>query len=165
MAATTEAIEATAEALEEHPESGHGHVPSTFTERYQTALHNKRLARNITRYQKGWRANRDASLEEVEFERLRAALKAAKTRVHDNFDTYLNQFKEQAERAGTHIHFAADADQANQIVLDIARQHDVKAIAKSKSMVSEEIDLNHRFHDYGIETVETDLGEWIVQLA
>ncbi len=64
-----------------------------------------------------------------------------------------------------HIHFAASADAANQIVLDIARKHDVKAIAKSKTMVSEEIDLNHHFHDFGIETVETDLGEWIVQLA
>jgi L-lactate dehydrogenase complex protein LldF len=165
MTYATEAIEATAEALEEHPESGHGELQESFAERYDRALNNERLAKNITRYQRSWRVNRDASLEEIEFERLRASLKTAKTRVQDNFNGYINRFKETAERAGAHVHFAADADQANQIVLEIAMQHDVKVIAKSKSMVSEEIELNHRFHDYGIETVETDLGEWIVQLA
>ncbi|MFL5760012.1 MAG: LUD domain-containing protein [Thermomicrobiales bacterium] len=165
MASSTEAVEATSEALETHPESGHGHVPGSFAERYDRALHNKRLAGNITRYQKGWRVNRDASFEEIEFARLRASLKTAKSQVQDDFDTYLKQFQVAAERAGAHVHFAVDADQANQIVLEIANQHGVTAIAKSKSMVSEEIDLNHRLHDHGIETVETDLGEWIVQLA
>jgi L-lactate dehydrogenase complex protein LldF len=165
VASTPEAVEATSEALETHPESGHGEVEATFAERYDRALANERLAKNITRFQKGWRVNRDASFEEIQFEQLRDSLKAAKSRVHDDFDGYLNQFKEAAERAGAHVHIAVDADQANQIVLGIAKQHGVTSIAKSKSMVSEEIELNHRFHEHGVESVETDLGEWIVQLA
>ena len=61
--------------------------------------------------------------------------------------------------------WAKDAAEANQHVLDIARRHGVKSVVKSKSMVSEEMDLNHVFEAAGIRPVETDLGEWIVQLA
>ena len=59
---------------------------------------------------------------------------------------------------------AGDAADANRIILEIARRHDVSLIAKSKSMVSEEIGFNHRAEEAGYRVVETDLGEWIVQL-
>ncbi|MEX2598699.1 MAG: LutB/LldF family L-lactate oxidation iron-sulfur protein, partial [Dehalococcoidia bacterium] len=68
-------------------------------------------------------------------------------------------------KAGGHVHFADNAEQANRIVLDIAKQHDVKTVIKSKSMVSEEIEVNHALEAAGIEAVETDLGEYIIQLA
>jgi L-lactate dehydrogenase complex protein LldF len=63
------------------------------------------------------------------------------------------------------VHFAVDADQANAIVSEIARANDVRTVTKSKSMVSEELGLNHVLEAQGIDVFETDLGEYIIQLA
>jgi L-lactate dehydrogenase complex protein LldF len=163
MTATT-AREATAEALDQHPDAGHGQVPETFRERYVHALENPRLAKNLTNFQQSWRASRAAMVEEVDFAALRAKLKAAKTDAIAHLDRYLDQFQANAERAGATVHRAASAEDANRIVCDLARSHGVTTVAKSKSMVSEEIDLNHVLAPEDIEAVETDLGEWIVQL-
>jgi L-lactate dehydrogenase complex protein LldF len=82
--------------------------------------------------------------------------------------THLDHYLEQAERAvtqaGGHVHWARDAAEANRIVLELARQHQVKKIVKSKSMATEEIGLNHAMQAEGIQVLETDLGEYIVQL-
>jgi L-lactate dehydrogenase complex protein LldF len=83
--------------------------------------------------------------------------------------THLDHYLEQAERAvtvaGGHVHWARDGADANRIALEIARQHGVKKAVKSKSMATEEIGLNHAMEAAGIQVVETDLGEYIVQLA
>ena len=63
------------------------------------------------------------------------------------------------------MHFAADAQQANAIVSEIARKAGVRTVTKSKSMVSEELGLNHVLEAQGIDVFETDLGEYIIQLA
>jgi len=141
------------------------HVIQPFPERYQTALDNPRLAANVTRYQRNWRVNRDTSFEEVEFERLRSEFKATKTRVQDRLDDYLAQFQKAAESSGAIVHHAGNARDANRIALEICRANEAKQIVKSKSMVTEEIELNHFLEGQGIECVETDLGEWIVQKA
>jgi len=82
--------------------------------------------------------------------------------------THLDHCLERAERAvikaGGHVHWARDAAEANRIVLEIARQHHVKKVVKSKSMATEEIGLNHAMEAAGIQVIETDLGEYIVQL-
>jgi len=82
--------------------------------------------------------------------------------------THLDHYLEQAERAvttaGGHVHWARDAAEANRIVLEIARRHQVKKVVKSKSMATEEIGLNHAMEAEGIQAIETDLGEYIVQL-
>jgi L-lactate dehydrogenase complex protein LldF len=141
------------------------HAIKPFDERYATALANPRLAANVTRYQRNWRVNRDTSLEEIEFERLRGDFKATKTRIQDRLDDYLTQFQTAAEASGAIVHHAGNARDANRIALEICRRHETKQIVKSKSMVSEEIDFNRFLEDHGIECVETDLGEWIVQKA
>src|SRR3954454_2315752 len=141
------------------------HAFRHFRERYERSLANARLSANVTRYQSNWRVNRDKSLEEIEFESLRAAFKATKTRVQDRLDDYLGQFQAAAERAGTIVHHASDAAAANRIALEICSARSVTQIVKSKSMVTEEIELNHHLEANGIECVETDLGEWIVQKA
>lgn len=84
--------------------------------------------------------------------------------VIENLDRYLEQFTKQAKSNGIYIHFAADAAEAVQIVLDIAKTNHCKLIAKSKTMVSEEINLNHALDAGGYQVVETDLGEYIIQL-
>jgi len=82
-----------------------------------------------------------------------------------NLDALLDVFRAKLEAAGGTIHFAADADEAARIAGGIARSRHARLAVKSKSMVSEEVGLNHRFAEIGIDSVETDLGEWIVQLA
>lgn len=82
-----------------------------------------------------------------------------------NLDYYLTQFTEQARAQGVHVHFAPTAEDAVRIALDIAEQKQAKSVVKSKSMVSEEIHLNQALEEKEIETIETDLGEYIIQLA
>ena len=141
------------------------HAFKPFKVRYETAIANKRLAANVTRYQTNWRITRDKSLEEIAFETLRAEFKATKTRIQDKLDDYLAEFEEAASRAGTIVHHAVDAAEANRIAYEICQRHDATQIVKSKSMVSEEIEFNQFLEARGIECVETDLGEWIVQKA
>lgn len=136
---------------------------AAFHERYEKAMHDPNIARNIGAYQKNWRGNRDRSLEEIDFERLRVKFKAIKTHVTDELDDFLAQFTEQAERAGTTVHTATTAADAVNLVRKICEEKGARLIVKGKSMVSEEIELNHALEPYGIEVVETDAGEWIVQ--
>ncbi|MEJ7838571.1 MAG: LUD domain-containing protein, partial [Thermomicrobiales bacterium] len=142
----------------------HLDVEPPFDERFDTAMANPRLANNLTNFQQAWRQSRSDVMAEVDFETLRGRMKAAKTEAIDHLDDYLAMFVSSARDAGATIHFAETADDATAIIREIARQHDVKLVAKSKSMVSEEIELNHEFLHDGVEVVETDLGEWIVQL-
>lgn len=80
-------------------------------------------------------------------------------------DTYLAQFATSVETAGGHVHFAKDADSARQIILQLTQAHGVKLAVKSKSMISEEIGLNRALEAAGMTVVESDLGEYIIQLA
>lgn len=76
----------------------------------------------------------------------------------------LEQFEENAKRNGVVVHWAADAHEHNRIIHGLLSKHGVKKLVKSKSMLSEECDLNDYLHERGIEVVETDLGERILQL-
>lgn len=82
-----------------------------------------------------------------------------------HLDYYLNLFVENARANGVHVHFADTAADAVRISLDIAAHNQASSAVKSKSMVSEELHLNEAFEQAGIETIETDLGEYIIQLA
>ncbi|MFC1781958.1 LutB/LldF family L-lactate oxidation iron-sulfur protein [Planctomycetota bacterium] len=82
----------------------------------------------------------------------------------DHLDELLAQLADQLQKLGGQVHWAADDRHARQIILDIAQQHNCRLCVKSKSMVSEEIDLAAALIKAGIETVETDLGEFIIQL-
>src|SRR4051812_6774331 len=135
-----------------------------FDVRLHRALENPRLPDNLTAFQRGWRSARDHAADEIDFPTLRARMKQAKTAVTADLDRYLQDFRRAADGAGASVYMASDAADANRIILEIARRHDVSLIAKSKSMVSEEIGFNHRAEEAGYRVVETDLGEWIVQL-
>ena len=94
-----------------------------------------------------------------EWEQLREKASAIKRHTITHLDEYLEQFSTNAEKNGCIVHWAKDADEFNQIVLGILNDHGVKKIVKSKSMLTEECEERH-----GIEVVETDLGERIIQL-
>jgi len=82
-----------------------------------------------------------------------------------HLDYYLNLFVNNARANGVHVHFANTAEEAVNLTLDIAEHAKAKSVVKSKSMVSEELHLNHALESIGVEAVETDLGEYIIQLA
>jgi L-lactate dehydrogenase complex protein LldF len=83
----------------------------------------------------------------------------------ENLDVYLARFEAALQSAGGHVHWAETGEDARRIVLQIAREHNVKTAVKSKSMATEEILLNHALEEAGIQAIETDLGEYIIQLA
>ena len=89
---------------------------------------------------------------------------AIRAEVIEHLEEYLEKFVDKAKQNGIIVHRAKDAAEATQITLNIARQNSARLIAKSKSMVTEEINLNHALEAERIRVVETDLGEYIVQL-
>ncbi|MBL8760997.1 MAG: lactate utilization protein [Phycisphaerae bacterium] len=100
----------------------------------------------------------------VRYDDLRRHAGAIKSHTLDHLDLYLETFEAAATRAGATVHWAADADSANRICLDIARRVNAKVCVKSKSMATEEIRLLPALEAAGVRTIETDLGEFIVQL-
>ncbi|MBC7623793.1 MAG: iron-sulfur cluster-binding protein [Aeromicrobium sp.] len=99
------------------------------------------------------------------WEDIRTHAAALRDRVIDNLDAYLIEFERNAIRRGAEVHWAETAEEANAIVLGIAQRNNVKTITKSKSMVTEEIALNEVLIGAGMRVMETDLGEYILQLA
>lgn len=108
---------------------------------------------------------REAIASVDDWEGLREKARAIKTETLLHLDKYLLQFVENAERTGVKIHWARDGQEACGIVLDLVKKRDAKLVVKSKSMATEEIHLNAALESNGIEPIETDLGEWIIQLA
>jgi L-lactate dehydrogenase complex protein LldF len=103
--------------------------------------------------------------ESVPMEAWRDAASEIRMKVLDDLPAYLDRFSASATRAGAVVHRAKDGEIARDIVFNILRDHGVKKIVKSKSMVTEEIHLNPYLEARDMEVVETDLGEYIVQIA
>ncbi|MCR1810449.1 lactate utilization protein B [Sulfurospirillum sp. hDNRA2] len=108
------------------------------------------------------RDNQSKSLDE--WEELRNTADKIKSHTLSHLDEYLEQFEKNALARGIRVHWAKDAKEHNEIVLDILRSNGAKMIVKSKSMLTEECHLNPYLEEHGIEVVDTDLGERIVQL-
>src|SRR5215207_5389837 len=100
-----------------------------------------------------------------DWEGLRERARAAKDETLAHLDKYLEAFADNAERAGAQIHWARDGAEACRIVLALIRGRGASRVVKSKSMATEEIHLNAALEAEGLAPVETDLGEWIIQLA
>lgn len=99
-----------------------------------------------------------------EFEALRENAKEIKNHTLAHLDLYIEKYEAKVQEAGGHVHFAADAAEARQIALDICRSVNAKTVTKGKSMITEEIGLNAFLEANAITPVETDLGEYIIQL-
>jgi L-lactate dehydrogenase complex protein LldF len=111
------------------------------------------------------RTKRDKAAHNIpEWEALREAASQIKEHTLSRLDEYLVEFEEKAKANGIHVHWAMDAEEHNQIIHGILQKHNAKAVVKSKSMLTEECGLNFYLRDQGMEVVDTDLGEYIVQL-
>ena len=132
------------------------------------AMLDPKLQRALDRVGSGFDVARRAAIEEVSpqvWEQWRQQARDIKVHTIEHLDYYLDLLYTTVTAAGGHLHFANDASQANEIVAHIARTRNVKVAVKSKSMVSEELGLNPVLEAIGVEVWETDLGEYIIQLA
>jgi L-lactate dehydrogenase complex protein LldF len=141
-------------------------MPSQFRKQIREALANENLQAALD-----GNAERRASAFESAYKSLPEDLQSMRRRAHavrtdviENHPVYLEEFIDQAQQNGFIIHRAQSAEDAVQVVLDISASHSAKTVAKSKSMVSEEIHLNQALAEAGLKVVETDLGEYIIQL-
>jgi L-lactate dehydrogenase complex protein LldF len=149
-------------------------MSSSFHEQIKSALADENLQAALDGNAERRIASRLAAFASLpDAESMRQRAHAVRAEVIEHLDRYLYRFLNQVEAHGIIVHQAADAAQAVQIILDIARQENLPrhgprggpvTVAKSKTMVSEEIHLNHALEQAGVRAVETDLGEYIVQL-
>src|SRR5882672_9860986 len=138
----------------------------TFDANARAALANPQLRgalRNATSLFGARRLQAAQSLDN--WEALRSQARAIKDETLLHLDQYLEEFAANAEKAGAQIHWARDADEANGIVCRLAGERGARLVVKSKSMVTEEIHLNAALEAVGVAALETDLGEYIIQLA
>lgn len=106
----------------------------------------------------------DRYAELGDYEKWRDLAADIRSHVLENLDYYLDQFVSNAEKAGALVYFAADAAEANDLAKKIFQRKHAKKAVKSKSMVTEEIGLNEALEEIGVDIVETDLGEYLLQV-
>ncbi len=137
-----------------------------FDDLVPRALANVELRGALAKATNTIRNRRAIALEGIDdLQKLRGQAKAIKTEALAHLDEHLETFERHATANGIQVQWAADAESARAMVLKIAIKNGTRLAVKAKSMVSEEIGLNDALIDAGIVPVETDLGEWIVQLA
>jgi L-lactate dehydrogenase complex protein LldF len=137
-----------------------------FRQRVRRAIANSNLQTaldNNADRRKAARSQAYASLP-VALDVLREQAHSIRQEVIHNLEHYLEQFIQNLEMNGFRVSRAANGEEARQLVIQIAQAHHARLIAKSKSMVSEEIHINHALEQVGVRSIETDLGEFIIQL-
>jgi L-lactate dehydrogenase complex protein LldF len=154
---------------EDHRHEGVVSEVEGFNERGRRAIGDRSLHDAVEDFTRKSVAGRNAVLNALpEAPELRERAYRIKQETMANLDRYLEQMADAVEGRGGKIFFARDGEDVVRYVADLARRRGAKVIAKSKSMATEEIELNRRLEDYadlGLEIVETDFGEWIAQLA
>lgn len=136
-----------------------------FPANAERALHDAKLQTSLARFRLGFPVKRQAAIDRLpEFDALRDAAVAIKDHTLAHLDLYLEQFEERLTASGGQVHWCTDAEAARATIVRICREAGAHTIAKGKSMIGEELGLNERLEKEGFRPVETDLGEYIVQL-
>ena len=139
------------------------HAP--YKNRVNDALNNKHLKTAVDRTTHNLKGNRENAMTAVDGEELRTQVRQMKEYTLRHLPELLEQLERNIAANGGHVHWARDAAEVNQIVLQIARENDVRKVVKSKSMATEEVHMNQAIERAGMTVVETDLGEYIIQLV
>ncbi len=148
------------------PGVGHLRGARPFPQEAAAAVTDRTLRSNLTGATTRIRAKRDAAVSEVaDWEQLREAGAAIKDDVLAHLDTYLLRLEEQVTARGGTVHWAADAAEANRIILELVGAAGAGEVVKVKSMTTQEIGLNEALAAAGVAAIETDLAELIVQLG
>lgn len=136
-----------------------------FRARVEKALSDDHLHTALDRATNRLRTSRAAAMAAIDSQRMRNDAYSVRRRAVASLPDLLVELEERLTANGCHVHWACDAAEANQIIRKIAENHAVNRVVKSKSMLAEEIGLNAGLEQAGIKVVETDLGEYIIQLA
>ena len=136
-----------------------------FKQNAHKALGDDQLQRALGNVRQGFIDKRAAVAAKLpEFEALRDSARDIKNHALEHLDLYLERYEEKVTAAGGHVHWARTAEEANEAILAICRRVGAKTVTKGKSMISEEIGLNAALEAAQIRPIETDLGEYIIQL-
>lgn len=130
-----------------------------------SALKNKDLQLALSRAANHHFQKFKATQAQINWPQLKEKAQRIREKNLNQLPELIRQFTSEATQSGAHIYWAEDADQANKIIEEIIKQKQAKLIVKSKSMVTEEIGLNDYLQKKGLTVIETDLGEWLIQLA
>jgi iron-sulfur cluster protein len=140
-------------------------MSTDFKESIHYAVNNANLTGALGRFSEAYRVSRAKAYEGIDFEEVRGRVADVKSYAASHLDELAEIFTRNAEARGAKVFRTKDPKAVNEYILDLARKNGVKSVVKSKSMASEEIHLNQHLQEEGIAVSETDLGEWIVQLA
>ena len=141
-------------------------VTQKFEEKAKETLLDSQIQKNLSGLYEGFHSARiQASSDTADWEELQSKGREIKEEVINNLDKYLELLESKILSSGGAVHFAETAEDATQYVINVAKKRDVTTVVKSKSMLSEEMSLNEELTKNGIDPYETDLGEYIVQLA
>ncbi|MFQ5656733.1 MAG: L-lactate dehydrogenase (quinone) large subunit LdhH [Candidatus Methylomirabilales bacterium] len=136
-----------------------------FRRRSAAALANRRIRENLGRFGTAYRTARKNALAVLDYEEERTRLRRMKEDAIERLPELTERFVEAARRVGVVVYQAKTAEEANRYIGRLAKERGVDLVVKSKSMVSEEIELNRHLEQLGITPLEADLGEWIIQQA
>lgn len=128
-------------------------------------INDKVLAENLKNFVESYKTSKEKAYQSLNFDKLRDKINSIKELSYEEVTCLFNKFKEIALKKGCYVYEAATAKDANKYILEVCKRHNTNIVVKSKSMTSEEIKLNDFLEKNGITPVETDLGEWILQLA
>ncbi|GGN65927.1 LutB/LldF family L-lactate oxidation iron-sulfur protein [Oceanobacillus indicireducens] len=138
---------------------------SPFQERVQKGIENDFMRQAVSSAQGRFRTGKLTQAEELgNWEDWRQLGEEIRKHTVENLDYYLQQLSDQVSRRGGNVFFASTAEEATEYIQNVIKNKEAKKVVKSKSMVTEEIGLNHALELGGVEVVESDLGEWILQL-
>jgi L-lactate dehydrogenase complex protein LldF len=136
-----------------------------FKENAHRALNDAALQRALGNVETGFIGKRKKAAAKLpEFEDLRDSARDIKNHVLTHLDLYLEAYESRVTAAGGHVHYAPTAEDASRIVVEICKRVGARTVAKGKSMISEEIELNRALDAAGVKPIETDLGEYVIQL-
>ena len=139
--------------------------PEKFQRDTLSALNNPQLRRNFKRAMGGLMEKRQAVFADgEEWQQLRELGRSIRANALRKLPDLLEKLESNCRKNGIQVHWAESIAEANALVLEIAQRHQVKSVVKGKSMVSEEMELNHFLEQHGIEALEADLGEYIIQV-
>jgi iron-sulfur cluster protein len=140
-------------------------MKTDFKESIDRAVNNANLTGALGKFSEAYKVNRAKAYEGIDFEALRSVIAERKCHAASRLDRMKAEFTRNAEALGARVFQTSDPEAVKEYILKVARDNNVKSVVKSKSMATEEIHLNGYLEQAGIEVGETDLGEWIIQLA
>jgi iron-sulfur cluster protein len=140
-------------------------MDKSFRTKIKEAIYNTDLQKGLKKAIKNFQTHRQQALKDVNYHSVQEEISALRLKNLDKLERLIITFKDSCQNNNIPVYEVHDSKEARQKIYEILQNHHCKKLVKAKSMVSEEIELNNFLDFHGIQAIETDLGEWLVQLA